>query len=374
MLIRAHPPLHLTYSLNVHPGETWEENFTTIREVIPKIAGEVAGGKPFGLGLRLSRQAADALNRRARLDEFRGWLGDHNAYVFTINAFPYGAFHGTRVKEQVYAPDWRTPERREYTLACAAILSALLPDGVNGSISTVPVSYKPWMAKESDWKAAVANLHACADRLSGGRIRLALEPEPGCVLETTDEAIRFFLEHLSGRKEIGVCFDTCHAAVQFEDAAQALGKYRAAGVPVPKIQLSAALECAPDPERLKPFCEEVYLHQVKGRRTDGSFAFWNDLDCATLARALHSGGPAASLQALRTHFHVPLYWAGGGGLRSTASAFTPALREVILGATDHLEIETYTFNVLPPDLRARSLEQSIVAEYRWALRYLNTGR
>lgn len=356
MIVQRQPPLHLTYCLNIHPGETWTENFAAIREKAMRVKARVAPNGPFGLGLRLSRAAADSLAEEKRRADLRKFFDDHGLYVFTINGFPYGQFHGTRVKENVYAPDWRAAERRDYTNRLADILADLLPDGVNGSISTVPVSFKPWIDSESDLKAAIANLNVCAGHLSDTNICLALEPEPGCFLETTEETIRFLSEHLpdSARRRIGVCFDTCHAAVQFENAAQSLQRYLDAGIRVAKVQLSAAVEEAP--EGLKKFDDSMYLHQTKARRRDGSFCCWNDLPVVL----------DEEFERLRVHFHVPLF-AGN----STAAELTPEFFALLKrGATEHLEIETYTFDVLPPELRATDVVDHIVREYEWAMKKL----
>lgn len=369
MLIRPNPPLHLTYSLNVHPGETWDENFRVIREVVPAVRRKVGREGPFGLGLRLSRQAADALKDSARLDDLRAWLAAQECYVFTINAFPYGAFHGTRVKEQVYAPDWRMPERLEYTLACAEILTALLPKGVTGSISTVPGSFKPWISTESDMTAIVTNLEACTEHLAqhAPNVLLALEPEPGCLVETTGEAVRFFLEHLSddAREHIGLCLDTCHLAVQFEKPADALKRLASAGIRVAKVQLSAAIETKNTPagrEALEAFAEPVYLHQAAARGPRGVVRRWLDL-----TDALRDLPDLDTSCTVRTHYHVPLYWRGTDALRPAL----PGIRDALLaGMAEHLEIETYTFNVLPPAHRLPRIEDSIAREYAWTLDYL----
>jgi hypothetical protein len=148
MKIQSDPPIHLTYCLNIHPCETWEENFAAIKEHALAVRDSVAPDKAFGLGLRLSNKAAKALSVVGKLQEFKNFLAENNLYVFTINGFPYGRFHGTKVKENVYKPDWRTSERRDYTIALADILSALLPENVEGSISTVPCTYKSWISTE----------------------------------------------------------------------------------------------------------------------------------------------------------------------------------------------------------------------------------
>ena len=382
MLIQQQPPLHLTYCLNIHPGETWAENFAAIREKALRVKERIAPDRPFGLGLRLSRHAAESLAEGKRRADVRKFFDDHGLYVFTINGFPYGQFHGARVKEKVYAPDWRTPERRDYTTLLADILADFLPDGANGSISTVPVSFKPWIVNESDLKSSVANLTACAEHLADTNICLALEPEPGCYLETTEETIRFLAEHIpdSARRRIGVCFDTCHASVQFENVVASLQRYLDAGIRVAKVQLSAAVE--ETAEGLKKFDDSVYLHQTKAKRRDGSFRYWNDLPEAQTtwagspdpARGSPRGFTTSGAgkprpqepESIRSHFHVPLF-AGN----STAVELTPEFFELLRrGATEHLEIETYTFDVLPPELRAADVVDHIVREYDWVMKKL----
>ena len=366
MQIQQQPPVHLTYCLNIHPGETWAEQFTAIQQKALAVKKLVAPNQPFGLGLRLSRQAADSLAGKPRRTDLRKFLDDHGLDVFTINGFPYGQFHGTRVKENVYAPDWRTPARREYTILLAQILADLLPDHVSGSISTVPVSFRPWIVNESDVKAAIANLGACAEHLADHNIHLAIEPEPGCFLETTEETIRFLTELLpaSARRRIGVCFDTCHAAVQFEDVTASLKRYLDAGVRVAKIQLSAAVE-ADGLSALESFRDEVYLHQTKLRRGDGSVTGWNDVPNGPL-------GERALPHVLRTHFHVPLFFEGDGTRRSTASELTPEFFRLLRdGVCEHLEIETYTFDVLPRELGLKDdVIRCIAEEFNWVLQRL----
>ncbi|MCK4601679.1 MAG: metabolite traffic protein EboE, partial [Phycisphaerae bacterium] len=198
MKVQADPPLHLTYCLNVHPGESWAASFAAIRDHAVGVRDRVAPGQPFGLGLRLSARAANELAKPPAMGKFRKFLARENLYVFTINGFPYGQFHDTAVKTSVYSPDWRTPERRDYTIALADILARLLPAGVTGSISTVPCSYKPWIAGGRDVQlmakmlcdvvAHLAELH----RATGKEIAVALEPEPDCYVENTDEVIAFF--------------------------------------------------------------------------------------------------------------------------------------------------------------------------------------
>jgi sugar phosphate isomerase/epimerase len=330
-----------------------------------KVKQCVAPNCPFGLGLRLSRCAAESLAEGNRRDDAKNFFDDHGLYVFTINGFPYGQFHGARVKENVYAPDWRSAERRDYTNLLADILADFLPDGLNGSISTVPVSFKPWIKNESDLKSAVSNLSVCAAHLADRNICLALEPEPGCFLETTEETLRFFDEQLPEAvcRSIGVCFDTCHAAVQFENVAGSLKRYVDAGVRVAKVQLSAAATIKPD--ELERFSDPIYLHQTKALKSDGSYQYWNDLPEAVAAvyDQRRIGDQRSPLQTLRIHFHVPLF-----SENSTASELTPEFFNLLRqGGTEHLEIETYTFDILPPPLRSTDVVGHIVREFEWVM-------
>lgn len=397
MRIQADPPVHLTYCLNIHPSETWEESLAAIREKTLAVKRLVAPDEPFGLGLRLSHDAAQTLSRRDTLDEFRRFLRENDLYVFTINGFPYGSFHGSRVKHEVYRPDWRSIERRDYTNVLADILAELLPEGVSGSISTVPLSYREWIKTPNDVERMVRELCACAGHFAelrnrtGADVVLALEPEPDCFLENTRETVAFFsgplveigtdvLTRQQGisseeaaqiiRRHLGVCVDVCHLAVEFEDPERSLKHLQNAGVRVAKVQLSSALRASPSEEalrRLREFCDDVYLHQVKVRTADGRVLSYRDLPDALKSRT----GESTPDEEWRIHFHVPLYLAEYGELKSTASLYTPELAHTLLsGVTPHLEIETYTFDVLPDALRETDVTNSIAREFEWALRYM----
>ncbi len=335
---------HLTYCLNIHPGETWKESVAAIRTYAAAVKERVSPDRPFGLGLRLSARAASEL--RPHVPAFRDYLAGAGMYVFTINGFPYGQFHGTRVKELAYEPDWSRPERREYTEVLAWILAALLPEGVDGSISTVPVAYgKALPAEAVDSLVRTAEALARIEAQTGRTIVLALEPEPDCLIETTDEAVRFWGELRSRAgtevlRFLGVCLDTCHAAVEFESPADSICRLRAAGIPVPKIQISSALVVPPgaDPvELLAPFADEVYLHQTRVL-SNGQLLRFSDLPEA-LRENPHG--------EWRVHFHVPLHFSGGGGLETTARLLDAAFLSEALAPDRHLEIETYSFDVLP---------------------------
>lgn len=398
MLIARQPPVHLTYCLNVHPGESWDDQVAAIRTGACRVRDGVAPDRPFGLGLRLSHAAAAELDARpAERERFAAFLAAQRMYVFTVNGFPFGHFHGARVKDDVYRPDWSDPQRRDYTLRLAGLLAGMLPETVDGSISTVPLSYKGWHLDEAERERMVGHLAETAAGLAGlhertgRRVRVALEPEPDCLLETTEETLAFFgselpeagARHLARtrgvdravarrwlRRYLGVCLDTCHLALQFEDPADALRRFSDAGIAIPKIQLSAALKAAGDDEarreKLAAFRDPVYLHQVRIRRSDGVVLRRTDLDTALDGEARGEIAPGSEW---RVHYHVPLYMTGDPPLQSTADTLTPSFFKAAREAgVRHFEIETYTFDVLPPPLQTRGLVQSLRDEYAWVLK------
>ncbi len=397
MILQHQPPLHLTYCLNIHPGESWAENFAAIREKATAVKQMVAPNEWFGLGLRIAHQAATELAASEKLRaEALDFFNANQLYPFSINGFPYGRFHAGPVKEDVYSPDWRSQDRLDYTFQLADILSSWLPDQVDGSISTVPGSFKPWITTDEDVSAMVGNLAATVAYLAavrddtGKEIHLGLEPEPDCFLETTAETLAFFKEHLlvGGvnevvrllscgrdqaekliRRHLGVCFDTCHVAMQFEDLAESFRAYQDAGIRISKVQLSAALTALALPrgsDALKPFAEPVYLHQVKGLGTDGTRYSWFDLP-----DALAEVDSYPDLAQLNVHFHVPLFFNMGGILRSTVDSLTPEFFELLrAGGTSHAEIETYTFDVIPQELHPGDVVKSVAREYEWVLEHL----
>jgi hypothetical protein len=365
-------PFHLTYCSNIHAGETWTEVQTALASVLPDVRRSLAAEGPFAIGLRLSAAAAWELGRPAALDAFRRFLRDGNYYVFTINGFPYGEFHRQRVKENVYLPDWRDPRRVAYSNQLASILAALLPDDVPfGSVSTVPGAFKQHANGADDLEAIAAGVREHARFLkalrddTGRAIWLALEPEPACVLETIDETRAFFDRYLGddiSRAHVGVCVDTCHMAVEFEDPSAILGTLRAAGIAVPKVQVSSALSVTGSSpgsrDALRAFADDTYLHQVVARCGHDVHRF------VDLPEAL-AGSDGAGCD-WRVHFHVPLFLKSLGALESTqpfVSAFLSALRETPV--CTQLEVETYTWDVLPAAHRNVDVATAIARELAW---------
>lgn len=383
---------HLTYCTNIHAGERWSDIDAALRASIPAVKAQVSPDQPMGVGLRLSAVAAQDLGAPGQLAALQEFLARADLYVFTINAFPYGSFHGTRVKEQVYEPDWRDERRLKFSNRCADLLAALLPDGVEGSISTVPGAYKASIESGGDVARMTellvrhaAHLHRIAEE-TGKQISLALEPEPCCFLETIDEAIDFFRDQLFGRtavesfkrltdlptrsarealqRHLGICLDVCHASVEFENPIECLGRLSAVGIRVPKIQLSSALRVPSVDESaidlLAEFDDGIYLHQTVEAR-GGRLTRYRDLpDAIAALRAGRAGGE------WRVHCHVPLFQSAYGALQSTQETLAEVLAACRRHAmAPHLEVETYTWNVLPADLRGSDMATDIARELAW---------
>jgi sugar phosphate isomerase/epimerase len=358
---------HLTYCTNIHPGESWAEVRANLERHVVAVKQRVSPRTSFGVGLRLSARAAAELDPD-ELADLLELCQDHDLYVFTINGFPYGPFHGEPVKEAVYRPDWLERERVDYTNRLGDLLAELLPrrfePPVDGTISTVPGCFR---ARGNDATRIAENLARVTDHLAaleartGKHLALALEPEPACLLETIADAIAFFDRHVPDRSHVGLCLDACHAAVEFEDLPVALAALRTAEIPIAKVQLSCGLAVAPVDAAaraaLAPFAEGVYLHQVVARRGQALTRF-DDLPAA-----LADPAPA---DEWRIHFHVPIFRAELGPFRSTQPFLAALLAEHKRAEiSTHLEVETYTWEVLPREYRAEPIEDAIARELRW---------
>ncbi|MFF6911565.1 metabolite traffic protein EboE [Streptomyces sp. NPDC012466] len=361
--------VHLAYCTNVHPAETLDGVLAQLRDHCEPVRRRL-GRDRLGIGLWLARDAAHALvTDPVALRKLRAELDRRGLEVVTLNGFPYEGFGAEEVKYRVYKPDWADPERLDHTTALARVLAGLLPDDVtDGTISTLPLA---WRTAYDDDRAETARtaLRTLAERLdaleelTGRSIRVGLEPEPGCVVETTHDAIAPLTA--IGHDRIGICVDTCHLATSFEDPHTALDALTAAHVPVVKSQLSAALH-AEHPhlpevrEALAAFAEPRFLHQTRNATAAGLRAT-DDLDEA-LAGALPDASP------WRAHFHVPLHAAPAAPLTSTLPVLRSALTRLVGGPaplTRHLEVETYTWQTLPPELRPKGraqLAEGIAAE------------
>ena len=343
---------------------------------IPRIQDQMNGDKSqlFGLGLWLDAISVNELHNTEKLTEFKKYLDKSNYYAFTVNAFPYGSFHGSSVKSNVYSPDWTTDERRDYTCKVADILAELIPAGITGSISTVPGSYKEWITQAEQLDAIATNILQTAQHLkelhqrTGKKILLSIEMEPDCLWESPDEFIDFYQKYLSANKQlkeyIGVCYDTCHQEFVLGNPGDGLRKFRNANIVISKIQLSAALG-APTPESKElladNFSEEVYLHQTREFNSETMVKY------PDLPNALATGNRS---NPWVIHFHIPVYLTELFGGLNTAKSELEAVLEIIQEHPEicsNLEIETYTYAVLPEVIKAESLEASIAREYQWVI-------
>jgi hypothetical protein len=377
-----------------------------LKTYLPKLKQTLAPDQPFGIGLRLAAGASRELLQDNHLAELQQWLRQNDFYVFALNGFPYGSFHRQVIKDQVYAPDWSSPERLDYTQRLVQILAALLPEGMDGSISTLPISYKPWWVNQPEVGAtvrrqAVTHLAMLTAELvqlrqsTGQLIHIGLEPEPDGLIENTREVIEFFdrdllslgsewLQQQRGmsaaqaiaalQEHVRICYDTCHFAVEYEQPQQALQQLSTAGIQLSKVQLSSAIRIpltgtmADHQEilhHLQPFAESTYLHQVIAQEATGELQHYPDLAVA-LPQLLHT-----SAQEWRTHFHVPIFLRDYTRFSSTQDHLTATLAYLQQHPIcSHLEIETYTWDVLPPDLKL-DISTSIQREYEWVLSQFN---
>ena len=386
--------IHLGYCSNIHAGESWQQVRSNLQQFIPTIHQALAPDDEFGIGLRLSAVAVAELADPGTLREFMEFLTTNRLYVFTVNGFPYGPFHGTRVKQDVYLPDWQNVERLRYTNQLADVFAHILPVDQVGSISTVPGAFKASVSTAQDVRAMTNNmvLHvahlAQLEQTTGKCINLALEPEPCCFLETIDESVAFFTDHLFGpesvaqlsrtmattdsqaeillRKHLTLCLDLCHAAVEYEDPSACLAKLEGAGITVGKMQISSGLRLEnvtpTKAELLKPFDDNIYLHQVV-ERCNGTLNRFSDLDDAFSSLTKRADG-----LEWRVHFHVPIFIEHLSGFSTTQNFVADMLaRHKETPISNHLEVETYTWDVLPEALRTQSVAQAIVRELRWVL-------
>ncbi len=377
--------LHLAYCTNVHRGETWEETFSGIERHTLAVRQKVARGVRYAIGLRLSHRAAAELAEPTVLAGFQRWLERHDCYIFTINGFPYGSFHGTRVKEQVFAPDWSDSARLEYTVLLFKLLAVLAPRKSTASVSTLPGSFKSFVEAQPERREKIfANLSRCAREIAELSARhemdfhLGLEPEPLGLIETTPETVRFFEEwrdrdvELAGeslRGTVGVNYDCCHLAVEFESAKEGLSALDAAGIRLSKLHLSSALRVRPDAQgrtALSAFNEPVYLHQVLVGSGTQVRRRYLDIPAALAA----SEAPSLD-EEWRVHFHVPLHASPGAPFSDTRGHLEEMLDWLAIhpGSCGHLEMETYTWEVLPSALRL-PIEEQLAREYAWTLQAL----
>ena len=386
---------HLSYCSNIHPGEDWKEHFAVLQSSIPQIKADVCPDASMGIGLRLANQASIDLSEGENFESFKKWLAENDCYVFTMNGFPFGNFHHSVVKDQVHAPDWTTKERTDYTIRLFQLLAKLLPENLTqGGVSTSPLSYRFWWQGEEAMKEgtikATRNMISVVEALidlkesNGKTLHLDIEPEPDGILENSDEFINWYNNYLlplgieqlqkkglsaqqateAIKAHIQLCYDVCHFAVGFEAPKDVLAKLESEQLKVGKIQISSALkvdftnQANEKLEVIAQYNEPIYLHQVVAQKKDSSFVKFPDLNEAI-------AGFDKSMSSWRVHFHVPLFLEQYGLLGSTQSDIIDTINlHKEKPFTQHLEIETYTWGVLPKEFQA-PLNESISREINW---------
>ena len=396
---------HLTYCSNIHSGENWAEHFAQLQTHIPAVKKQLSPDAPFGIGLRLSNLASLELSKEEALLAFKAWLEAEDCYVFTMNGFPYGGFHDMVVKDQVHAPDWTKHDRVVYTLRMFRILAALLPKGMEGGISTSPLSYKLWhpdpVKREEAMASATLNIMQVVIQLvrvrktGGPLLHLDVEPEPDGLLEDIAGYIDWYEQYLIPvgisllmekyecneataekwiKEHLQLCYDVCHFAIAYEPPQGVLSLLKTHQLKIGKLQISAALKAdlpTPGPDRdaviqaFRAFEEPVYLHQVIGK-FDDVLLHYPDLPAAFEDK----DNPYVS--EWRAHFHVPIFVDHYDTLQSTQQDIVTMLQlQAQQPFTQHLEVETYTWDVLPPALKT-DMTEGIIRELQWVIRTSET--
>ena len=381
---------HLSYSTLVHAGDTWAEMRSSLETFVPQVKARVSPDSPFGVSLRISAESVKTLvDSPKEREDLKSFLAANDLYVYTVNAFPYGPFKGGTVMERVYEPDWTTDARVEYTNSVADILADITPASISPSIQTAPLAFKPKVTDAAYVDLFTTNLFRVVAHLivlearTGHRVKLALEPEPACYLETTDETVTYFTERVFSpagvaelarlariprseaegllRRHLGVVFDIGHQSVGFENIPESLGKLIDAGIPIFKLQEAAALwvknltlDLVP---QLRVFTDTIYLSQTTLRREGEVKQFLN------LGEALDDFEKDPRPAEIRTHFHVPVFLEELGPFVTTRFGVEDALRmHRESPISDHLEIETYTWDVLPEHLKTGDIVDYVTRE------------
>jgi sugar phosphate isomerase/epimerase len=385
---------HLTYSTLVHAGDTWEDIWDSLNTYVPKVKRNVSGNEAFGVSMRMSGSTVETLvkspEKRADLRKF---FDDNNMYLYTVNAFPHGPFKNQIIKEQVYEPDWRSETRLRYTMNVATILAEVTPEFVNPSIQTPPLGFKPNGTGKAVADAYAENVRKFATHVNniykykGRTVTLAIEPEPACFLETTPETLAFFNKSLrtdasyknlaaktgatlAGAKEImarhiGVCYDICHQAVQYEDITKSLTALMKHKIPVFKLQEAAAMMIPvvtrEKIEAVRKYAKTIYLTQTYQRSKDGKITRYLNLEDAIAA---WEKKPVDC--EWRIHVHVPVFLEDLGPFKSTNFAIREALAfQKKHKIAEQLEIETYTWDVLPDELKTGDIVDYVSKELEW---------
>ena len=420
--------IHVTYCTNIHTSNNWEECCKNIKHYSVEIAKKIKQNfkyslneNYFPLGLRFSgKEVEEIQNSPFKFEFLKNLLESHNLFPSVLNAFPYGDFHRAPVKENVHQPDWFNYERVKYTINMANLLVNFVKDKNyqdNYGISTNPIGYKYTYDRIREYKnfhfwhqlvqksvyhfIEVVKYFIEIEKKTNVNLHLDIEPEPDGIIETSEEMILFFNEYLllTGvnllsyslgistqkaemyiRRHINICYDICHCAVLFENSFHNLQKYGREGIKIGRIQVSSALSVLFDQNRnqnleklklLKEFSKSIYLHQISENNNTSSFIKQHrDLE-GTLETILPYKIAELSNSEWRIHFHVPIFLSHYGLLNSTQNEILNTLKYLKKNPdiTSVLEIETYTWRVLPVALKI-DLTASIIREYQWLIENL----
>ena len=384
---------HLTYSTLVHQTDDWEQLWKSVNSYLPAVKARVAPNQKFGVCLRTSAPSAELLSTEpSKVADLKTFFADNDLYLYTANAFVYGVFKKQVIKEDVYEPDWATPERRDYTKKVANLLAELAPEGINPSIQSAPLGFKPKVTGDDVVEAYTSNVIDVVAHLvdlykrTGKIVTLGLEPEPRCYLETTDETIEYFKTRLFApqtterladktglhpadaaiamKRHMGVVFDIGHQAVGYEDIPTSLQKLVDNDVQIVKLQEAASMRMAEVTQKtvdaLQPYAKTIYLSQTCQKK-DGKTTWFLNLEDA-FEDWYKNPGP----REWRTHFHVPVFLNDLGAFGTTRFALEEALAfHKKTPLSTHLEIETYTWDVLPDHLKTGDIVEYVTREIDW---------
>ncbi len=384
----------LGYCTNSFPGDSWAD-------VLSHLSTEaifIGSRTQAGVGIWLSHRAVTKLIEGAQIEKLRSLLREKGLQVFSINGFPFGNFQGPQVKSSVYFPNWSDPARLGYTLKLIQVAQELAQDGEDFSISTLPLGDR-WsfndprmIARASGFLARAVEVLYEVEQRTGVQIHLSLEPEPLCFLETAVDVVSYFktslfpiaIPFLRERwgmsalqtqevilDKVRVCYDTCHAAVLFQEPFEALKIYQIEGIRIGKVQLSSALviDCkegriesgASVLDVLRPFAEDRYLHQVVGTDLRGRRVEYCDL-----SEALAAWEELPPSGQFRVHYHVPIHQSRFGDLGSTQDHLVKLLKIAeTTWVSRYWEVETYTWSVLPSSERCSSVSEGVIREIEW---------
>lgn len=378
------------YCTNVHAGPTLEQTRANLERYALAVKQAVRPTAAMGVGLWLAAPAVNELLSTGQAEPFAAWLAEVGLVPFTFNGFPYGDFHGPVVKHRVYEPTWWQPERLAYTLQLIEAQHRLLPAGLEGTISTLPIAWNQPQPNREQLAQAAHQLRTAANAMhrlkqeTGRVISLCIEPEPGCYLQRSNDIVSFFRDWLFAdgeeaiiREHLRVCHDVCHAAVMFEPQAEVLHKFARAGIQVGKVQVSSAVAAKFDElniadrqaafTQLSSFHEPRYLHQTCIRQAGQSAVYYEDLPYA-LATVANNASPSGEW---RMHFHVPIYLDTFGHLHATQQDIHECLTALRATSTcSHFEVETYAWGVLPAELQVPELATGIAKEMDWFYRVM----